>query len=207
MNSFFNSYCRISGVDIHRPRSEYNTAVHRSESREWSDDHDDAITSAAAGGCRRLAGGLRGQRGGGRRATDAGPGRRNAAVPRSQHAHAEEARRVRAADADRHHPRGRRAGVVLRAGAQPRAGARGYGAAALDGAVERVQRAAARRSLVRQRALLGRGLHAAVLVQVSLAASVWTMSGRCENRAQDVHKDTVNIGRVNSRVSMTDYDM
>lgn len=28
------------------------------------------------------------------------------------------------------------------------------------------------------------------------------------NRARDVHKDTVvNIDRVNSRVSMTDYDM
>lgn len=64
----------FSDIDIHRPRSEYNAAVHRSDSREWSDDHDDAVTSAAAGGCRRLAGGICGQRGGRRCAPHQGAG-------------------------------------------------------------------------------------------------------------------------------------
>ena len=196
------------GVDIHRPRPEYNTTVHRSDSRERCDDHDDGVTSAAASGGRRLAGGVRGQRGGRRRVAHEGTGRRHAAFQGREHADGVEARSVRAADKDGYHLRGRRAGVVLRVGSEPLAGARGHGAAALVGSVERVQRAAARRALVRQRALLLRGLRTTGLVPVSLAVSVdyeWSLS---ITRAQDAHKDTVvNIGRVNSRVSMTDYDM
>lgn len=162
----------IPGVDIHRPRSEYNTTVHRSDSRERCDDHDDAVTSAAASGRGRLAGGVRGQCRRWRRAAHERAGRRHAAVQGCENPDGEEARRVRAADEDRHHHRGRCTSVVLRAGPEPLAGARGHGPAPLDGAVERDQRATSRRALVRQRAVLVRGLRATGLVPVSLAVSV-----------------------------------